>query len=114
MAFKDNLKSELDYQGILVKELAAKCGISKNTIGNYLTGHNSLPSADTAVKIAKALNVTVEYLITGSDAKNFLEEANSQKSIKYRKIIDDLQTLDDLDLEAVETLVFTLKKRHQN
>lgn len=65
MSFKENLKSELEYQGMQLKELSAKCGINKNTLGNYLTGHNSIPAADTAVKIAQALGVSVEYLVTG-------------------------------------------------
>ena len=70
MSFKENLKSELEYQGLQVKELAAKCGISRNTLANYLTGHNSLPTADKAVKIAAALDVSVEFLVEGfSDEK---------------------------------------------
>lgn len=111
MGFKENLKSELEYQGMLIKELAAKCGISRNTVNNYLTGHNSLPTADTAVKIAEALGVSVEYLVNGSES---VKSSSIPVSPKYRKIIDDLSSLDDLDLEAVENLVFTLKKRHQN
>ncbi len=80
MSFKDNLKSELEYQGIQLKELSAKCGISKNTLGNYITGHNSLPSAETAVKIAQALGVTVEYLVTGSILQQNQSELQKQQS----------------------------------
>lgn len=29
MGFRENLKAELDYQGMLIKELAEKSGISK-------------------------------------------------------------------------------------
>ena len=109
MGFKENLKSELEYQGILVKELAAKCGISRNTLGNYLTGHKSLPNAETAVKIANVLGVSVEYLVNGSDSN----KANNQLlPPKYRKILTSLSSLDDLDLEAVDVLISTLKKRH--
>ena len=67
MGFKENLKSELIYTGMLVKELSAKTGISKHTLDNYLNTHNSLPNAEGAVKIARALGVTVEYLITGQE-----------------------------------------------
>lgn len=109
MGFKENLKSELDFQGVLIKELSAKTGISKNTIGNYLTGHKSLPSAENAVKIADALGVTVEYLVKGSSSKDLNKEKLSKK---YRKITESLYALDDIDLEAVDTLISTLKKRH--
>ena len=70
MGFKENLKSELIYSGILVKELSAITGIKKHTLDNYLNTHNSIPSAESAVKIARALGVTVEYLVTGADGKS--------------------------------------------
>ncbi|MDR2499858.1 MAG: helix-turn-helix domain containing protein [Treponema sp.] len=69
MGFKENLKSELIYTGMLVKELSAKTGISKHTLDNYLNTHNSLPNAEGAVKIARALGVTVEYLVTGQEKR---------------------------------------------
>jgi transcriptional regulator with XRE-family HTH domain len=70
MGFKENLKSELIYSGMLVKELSAKTGISRHTLDNYLNTHNALPNAEAAVKIAKALGVTVEYLVTGQEGKH--------------------------------------------
>ena len=109
MGFKENLKSELEYQGLQPKELAARCGISKNTLGNYLTGHNSLPAADTAVKIARALGVSVEYLVTG---KNADESHIPSLPAKYRKIIDALPHLDQNDLDAVTLLVTAMQKRY--
>ena len=100
MGFKENLKSELEYQGMLIKELSAKCGISRNTVNNYLTGHNSLPTADTAVKIAQALGVTVEYLVNGSDSVRN-ENTSINEIYDNYKIIDhtkytDVYTVEDL------------------
>jgi len=68
MGFKENLKAQLDFSGILVKELAARSGIKKKTIDSYLGNRNYSPSAEAAVSIAKALGVSVEYLITGINA----------------------------------------------
>lgn len=70
MRFRENLKAELTYQGILVKELSAKTGISKRTLDNYLREKGSMPPADYAVLIAKALNTSVEYLVTGENSSN--------------------------------------------
>ncbi|MGN0738820.1 MAG: helix-turn-helix domain-containing protein [Treponema sp.] len=81
MGFKENLKSELDYQGMLVKELSLKSGIKKQTLDNYLSTHNSVPNAEIAVKIAKALGTTVEYLITGENSENSGE--SSSEEIKH-------------------------------
>jgi transcriptional regulator with XRE-family HTH domain len=67
MGFKENLKSELIYKNMLVKELAAKTGISRHTLDNYLNVRAHIPTIDAAVKIAQALGVSVEYLATGKE-----------------------------------------------
>jgi transcriptional regulator with XRE-family HTH domain len=66
MGFNENLKGELEYRGMLVKELAQKTGIPKQTIDKYLLSNSSMPPADKAVLIANVLEVTVEYLVTGN------------------------------------------------
>ena len=54
MGFRENLKDELIYQDIKVKELAEMTGISKHTLDHYLATNGSQPQAELAVKIAKA------------------------------------------------------------
>jgi len=68
MGFKENLKSELAYSGLLVKELAAKSGVNKHSIDNYLNKRGQLPSVEAAVKIARVFGVSVEYLVTGKES----------------------------------------------
>jgi transcriptional regulator with XRE-family HTH domain len=67
MGFRENLKSQLEYSNMLVKELAAQSGVKKKTIDSYLGNHGYTPSVDAAVSIAKVLGVSVEYLVTGAD-----------------------------------------------
>jgi transcriptional regulator with XRE-family HTH domain len=68
MGFRENLKSELDYNDMAVKELAALSGVHKRAIDNYLRSVNAaMPAADAAVKIARALGVTAEYLVMGEE-----------------------------------------------
>ncbi|MDE7391711.1 MAG: helix-turn-helix domain-containing protein [Treponemataceae bacterium] len=67
MGFRENLKDELKYQDMKVKELADKAAVPKRTIDHYLTENSYMPSAETAVRIAQALHVSVEYLVTGTD-----------------------------------------------
>jgi transcriptional regulator with XRE-family HTH domain len=67
MGFKENLKAELIYSGMLVKELAARAGLKKHTVDNYLSVRGRMPAADVAVRIADVLGVSVEYLIKGSE-----------------------------------------------
>jgi len=80
MSFKENLKSELDYSGMLVKELAAKSGVNKWSIDNYLNARGQLPSVEAGVKIAKALGVSVEYLVTGEDSQKNASHNQSKTS----------------------------------
>jgi transcriptional regulator with XRE-family HTH domain len=75
MGFKENLKEQLSFYGMYVKELARLSGVKKQTIDTYLNVHNCMPSADVAVAIAQALGVSVEYLVTGKDTK--------QKTVQY-------------------------------
>ena len=68
--FKKTLRAELDFQDIKVKELSRLSGISARTLEGYLGARGSIPPADVAVKIADALGVTVEYLVTGKSERN--------------------------------------------
>jgi len=67
MGFKENLRAELQFSGMLVKELAAKSGVKKHSLDRYLDSRSQLPNVETGVKIAQALGVTVEYLVTGEN-----------------------------------------------
>ena len=107
MGFKENLKRELGYSGVLVKELASRSGVNRRTIDNYLNTHNAMPSADVAVRIAGALGVTVEYLITGHKQK----ETNLPSfSSEPRVVLKNLETLNKRDQKIVLNLIKSLRE----
>jgi transcriptional regulator with XRE-family HTH domain len=108
MGFKENLKSELAFSGMLVKELASLSGVNKRTIDNYLNTHNCIPSADAAVRIAAALGVTVEYLITGNEQQE--RGASSQPVPDSRAILKNLEALNRRDRKTVLNLIKSLKE----
>jgi transcriptional regulator with XRE-family HTH domain len=97
MGFKENLKSELAYRDMLVKELSASTGISRHTIDNYLNVRARIPTADVAVKIARALGVSVEYLVTGEENLPGL----ASLSPEIRSLIQNVQELDEKDRKMV-------------
>ncbi|MDR1908738.1 MAG: helix-turn-helix domain-containing protein [Spirochaetaceae bacterium] len=113
MSFAENLRYELTYQGLFVKELAAKTGININTLNHYLSGRKSMPPADAAVKIAATLGVTVEYLVTGMAGRKQgaggTGLANLSKDIEtymgFRDIIEDLKSLPDFMLPPVKAMI---------
>jgi transcriptional regulator with XRE-family HTH domain len=108
MGFKENLKSELTYQGMLVKELSALSGIKKHTIDNYLNTHNSIPSAEAAVRIAQVLGVSVEYLITGKDAG--AEKQPPSPAADLRLLMQTAGGLDEKYRKIALALLTALKK----
>ena len=107
MGFKENLKAELAYKNILVKELASISGVNRRTIDNYLREDGSIPSADAAVRIAAALGVTVEYLITGNEQQ---ARGASQPVPDSRAILKSLEALNRRDRKTVLNLIKSLKE----
>ena len=106
MTFKDRFREEIEYKGILIKEISAEIGISNNTFLSYINSRNVMPNVETAVKIAKVLNVSVEYLVTGEDS------SISQKSPDLLNIIRTIQNLDSIDLNSINQLVVAMQKRY--
>jgi len=110
VGFKENLKSELLYQGMLVKELAMKTGVSRHTLDNYLNVRKNMPTADIAVKIAKVLGVTVEYLVTG-------EENQAEKSMfgsEIRALIQNFKLLSEKDQKMIIAITQVVKNQNRN
>ena len=99
MGFKENLKSELEYANILVKELSAKSGVSKSSLDTYLNNRSKLPSAMNALKIAQALNTTVEYLLTGKEPT--YKPNNSSLSPKIKTIAKLTSKLNEAEQDNV-------------
>jgi len=108
MGFRENLKSELIYKDMLVKELAAKTGISRHTLDNYLNVRGHLPTIDIAVKIANALGVSVEYLATGKDSTN-METPTSPETLS---LVQNFNMLNEDDRKIVNELVLLLRRIH--
>ena len=106
MGFWDNVVKELDYLGMTNKSLAEKCGFDASNIGRGIKLRSS-PSVETAVKISKALNVPVEYLID--------EEVTTQKTpenlgIKYYKTLSYLDSLPEKERNSIIHMIEEMAK----
>lgn len=110
MGFWDNVLVELDYLGMTNKALAEKCGFDASNIGRGIK-LGSAPSVETAVRIAKVLNVSVEYLVTGSDSnlKNQQSQIDLQLLHKYSTTLKDLDSLPEQAKKPVIKLIENLK-----
>ena len=91
LSFWIRVRDRLDYFGLSQKELAGKIQESYNTLQSWIN-KDRLPNAAQAVKIAWALQTSVEFLVTGKNANGrpayaktvrLLEAA--LKELKYEK-----------------------------
>lgn len=74
MFFCERLSSIMKQQNITSKQLAYKTGVSKGTIDCYRNNRKHLPRIDTAVAIAQALGISIDYLLTGKNENNLYFE----------------------------------------
>ncbi len=104
MSFANNLKMECFCRGIFLKDLAEKVGINYSTIMSY-SNKDVIPKADIAVKIAKALNVSVEYLVTGE-----IQSVSGIDSSFY-PFLNDLKKLNPVFIDILIKLIHELAKK---
>jgi len=102
--FSQRLRSEIEYLGLNQKEFAAKAGIKKRALDAYLRAQQSMPPADTAVKIAAALGLSVEYLVTG---KEYRQTVDISPYLQFRDILDDLAVLPVELLDPIKAMIKT-------
>ena len=111
--FRDNLKEQIEYKGMIIKELAAKTGISKRTIDTYVDSRAVIPNAEIAVKLAEALDTSVEYLVKGTETGRKLD-VFPQKQVnyeKYKKILNELDLIPETFLPVIEAMLHAAAKK---
>ena len=128
MSFWQNVEREIEYKGISRKELAFRANIAYQGIGLGIE-RESMPRVDTALKIARVLEVPLEYLIDEKDLeirpaaerlskeeKKQTDQNNSsslhQTENQYiefyrrnRKIIDSLEKIPSAIKQPIESMI---------
>lgn len=108
MSFWRNVEAELEYKNMSRKELAQKARFAVSGMSLGLQ-NNSMPSVDVAVRIADALDVSVEYLVTGTE-KKFCQQANSKQ---FFHLINVLSKLSLYDLNTIHILATRMLERSE-
>lgn len=108
MGFWANVEKELEYRGISRKELAFRANIAYQGIGLGIE-RDSMPRADTALKISKILNVPLEYLIDEKmlEIRNAGEEDSDSSSDRKRCV--ELYLKNERIINNLEKLPFPVK-----
>ncbi|MGL4987424.1 MAG: helix-turn-helix domain-containing protein [Treponemataceae bacterium] len=99
------VSAEIKRQNTSYDWLARKTKISKGTFSSWKS-RNNVPTVDSAFKIAQALNVSLEYLLTGVDD---IDYASNEA---LTEIATKLACFDTIDLLAVKNLTDTLYFRY--
>jgi len=99
------VKKEVERQKTSFEWLYIKTNIPKGTFSSWKS-RNTIPRADEAYLIAQALNVSVEYLVTGKD------NINNPSNPVLNEIIEKAALLDTSDLQVILAAVqaMTVKK----
>ena len=112
--FWERVVDELDFLGITRTYLATTCNFSLTNIGQGIK-LGSTPSAETAVKIAQVLGVSVEYLVNGTEnTKSPSQKETEQNQLrlyrKYHNLIEKMERFSEDKQTVVNNLVKDLEK----
>ena len=83
------IRAILDKKKMSRKDLADAVGVSRQRIGYYCDGSN-VPDAETLGKIAKALDVSADYLLGLSDNDR---QSTSKKLVTYADIAEAIDSI---------------------
>ena len=104
MNFWERVEFELDKKGINKKTLATEAKFSMSNISKGKKDNNC-PSAETALRIAEFLHVSVEYLVTGQNQALKNEGIDIKKFKEYSDLIAKLDTLNENQKDLVKTII---------
>ncbi len=114
MNFWERVDDLLDRNDINKKTLAYEAGFDASNITKGIK-NNNVPSAETAVKIAQVLGVSVEYLVNGTETtKSPSQKETEQNQLrlyrKYHNLIEKMESFSEDKQTVVNNLVKDLER----
>lgn len=110
--FNERLKELIKENGLSQAELGRITNIPRTTVADYIN-QKSTPKHDNLNKLAKALNVDVEYLIGKSEIKKKDEEYIEHLVSNYADLNEMINEIDGDDIvlvnDCVQYIVYTKK-----
>jgi transcriptional regulator with XRE-family HTH domain len=100
------VKKEVDRQHTSFEWLYRKTEIPKGTFSSWKS-RNVVPRADETFRIAEALKVSMEYLLTGDD------QAKKPSNPTVNEIIETVPFFDDNDLGTLLATVRAMAARYR-
>lgn len=117
MEFSERLKTALKIKGKTAQQISINCGINKSLVSKYLHG-SAVPKYENRSKIAKYLDISLDYLLEKSDdifghsIKNSkISNLPSTKKKLINGILNMCLAQDDKDLELILSVITALVKK---
>ena len=100
------VKKEVERQQTSFEWLYRKTKIPKGTFSSW-KNRNIIPRADETFRIAQALKVSMEYLLTGADPQN------KPSNPAVNEICETVPFFDDNDLQTILATVRSMASRYR-
>jgi len=100
------VKNEVERQQTSFEWLYRKTQIPQGTFSSW-KNRNIIPRADEAFRIAEALKVSVEYLLTGADSQK------NPSNPAINEISETAPFFDDIDLHTILATVRAMAARYR-
>ncbi|MDR0514658.1 MAG: helix-turn-helix domain-containing protein [Coriobacteriaceae bacterium] len=112
MQLSDRIKLLLDQQGLTQAGLCRAANMESSQVTQLLTGKIKDPRLSTAIKIAEALDVSLDYL-AGRSTTDAVPEKNQGKmssgvSTRKERMAEHIEKLNEADARAVLAYINTL------
>lgn len=114
MNFWENVDFIREQKDISRKELAYRAEFSLASLSTGII-RGSIPAADVAYRIAKVLNVSIEYLLTGEN--NSLQTQiyqlieNSKKYQKHKTLVEEFETIPQHIQKSIENMIHEISRQ---
>lgn len=107
--FFDNFVRLCEQKGVKPSRALTEAGIPKSAYSYWRTeassGNDAKPTNQNAVKLAQYFNVTVDYLLTGSQKENPPQQPQSEVDAAVERIRRKLESMPKEQREALMNLI---------
>ncbi len=107
--FANRLKSERESKGWTQEQFAEILGVSNGTVSGYERNYRE-PDFDTLIKIARQLNVSIDYLLGNSDIRNPLIEHIESLDVSISRDLSLHKNSDQLITRITELITRSKRK----
>ena len=107
--FFDNFVRLCEQKGVKPSRALTEAGVPKSAYSYWRTeagaGNDAKPTNQNAVKLAQYFNVTVDYLLTGSQKENPPQQPQSEVDAAVERIRRKLESMPKEQREALMNLI---------